>query len=145
MNIIRSDDSQDENDEIQEVKDFIRLFRQVLNEQSIMHNGIMNMSYYKYAKEFLRLTNKKVLHVTVVGYYAYSRTNADFNDPNIWKVTIQSNEEIPKTYVLTYFQAKIVCPHILSFFMLIRYPKWVKKYKIWRWCADRRMVPIGDK
>ena len=64
------------------------------------------------------------------------------SNPDNW--VMEDEDWNKKGMYITYYQAKIMCPHLLAFTMVHNHPEWVLKYKIWWWCADRRMVPIGD-
>ena len=139
--MVMDDTTQDEEEELQEIKDYLELFKVKVRNRRIGNERISYMKGYNNWEEYEQVMEK---HYDLVKGISILR-NYDFGDPEGWRFTMEFTEDkIRKTVKLKFYQMKIECPHLVAFYVNFNHPEWPVEHAIWRWCANRRMVPLGD-
>ena len=133
---IKNDEEQDEDEELSEIRHYLEIFKKEAEKCRLYTGNNVYMHRFPYWKEMYPLMNRKytcVCHVKWIG------DNADGRNYILTAKTVDMGDVL-----LNYYQAKAVVPHWLALYILIRHDDWPIKLKIWRWVANRRMVPLGD-
>ena len=131
-----------------QVKDYVRLFWRKWEEGDYdEHTHVMELAdYYEHGEEVKAVLEKGWISILDVSW-PDGRYVSDKNDPENWHIAcLHEDYDIP--LILDLGVAKVICPHFVSFWML----KWKWSLIIgprgyhyaWWWCADRRMVSLGD-
>jgi len=131
--VILDDNDMDEEEEIQLARDYLILFKRKCSRME----GNDQEEYFENYNEYKKLKENHVIKVVMIG------RNRNYHPQGVrgWYVWIKNDYGVFKR---TLNEARKECPHRLSFFMNYWYPVQVERYLAWRWCADRRMVPLGD-
>ena len=134
-------------EEREEVKDYVRLFKRKWVEGDYDEDThVMELAdYYEHGEEVKAVLEEgwiSILDILWPEVYLCDRS-----DPENWAI-ICLHEDYDLPLVLDLGVAKVICPHFVSFWML-KWRAWHVKgpryyHYAWWWCADRRMVSLGD-
>jgi len=144
--LVEKERDQEEDEEMEEVRDYLRIFRnkcKTIKEKTIVHkvNALVYVKDYGDYENFEPLLEGNYHQIKGV---KRARDMAD-KDMNAWEIhAVNRKDGKSKVIILSLGQAKVVCPHLLAFWVNNSHPSWPIYNHIWRWCADRRMVPVGD-
>ena len=132
--MVMDDKMQDEEEELQEIKDYLKLFNRKVRNSRIRDEIISYRTGYKNWKEYeeVREVNYgEVKKITILKNHSY-------NDPTAWNfyMDFEDRNRTRKTVKLSFYQMKIGCPNVVAFYVNFNHPEWPVEY--------RQMVPLGD-
>ena len=138
MAMVVDDDGMDNEEIIQKIRDYLVLFDRKcarMRGRELMEDGTLELyEDYESLRDLLNPSYRSVNGISVVD-------GGDMEDPHTYTIHMTGLEG---TVRLTFFQMKVECPHMVAFYVNYYFPEWTLENELWRWCADRRMVPLGD-